>query len=254
MKLSNTLWRTPAAYLLRGSIYEGTSITKNVGIDNERPATTRQAVGGCNFLENPEVDSRSANPVWIASSPSVAALATAGISAGVPTFSIWLARRSRTLLHDGRWIHLRVGPGYCPTELTFPPELAEGSPFSFQITPGRFQRLSWLAARQANEILTATSANSISAATFPARRTATAHMRMLQALDGRAAGASHRQIAAAIFGNQMVLCSWSADGELRAQVRYLLRKSAQLAFIGYRQLAGLEESLTGDSSVSRDSP
>ncbi len=79
-------------------------------------------------------------------------------------------------------------------------------------------------------------------------------MRMLQVLDGRAAGASHREIAAAIFGDQVIRRRWSADGELRAQVRYLTRRSTLLVSNGYRRLAGLDDPNPGDFPETRDSP
>jgi len=73
-------------------------------------------------------------------------------------------------------------------------------------------------------------------------------------IDARAAGASHKDIAAAVFGDQVVRRSWSADGELRAQVRYLVRRSAKLASNGYRHLAGLDDEAPGDFATVPDSP
>src|SRR5437868_2064966 len=46
-------------------------------------------------------------------------------------------------------------------------------------------------------------------------RIAVAHMRSLQALDGILAGASHREIARAIFGVRRIAQAWQPDSELR---------------------------------------
>ena len=63
------------------------------------------------------------------------------------------------------------------------------------------------------------------------------HLRALQALDGQQGGASHRDIAAALFGEDAVRTRWSADGELRAQVRHLLTRANDFVEGGYLKLA-----------------
>jgi hypothetical protein len=68
-------------------------------------------------------------------------------------------------------------------------------------------------------------------------RSALVHRATLQALDGAAAGASQRDIAIAIWGKRAVLERWSSDGELRARVRYFMRRGHALVQGGYRKLA-----------------
>jgi hypothetical protein len=228
--------------------------TERVGAAATAQGSAPPRNGGCNFFENPDIDSRHATPVWVRVPPSVAELATEEISTRSSAFSIWLARASRSMVHDGRLIQVRIERGCRSTELTIPPELEDGLPFSFRVTPGRFHRLNWLAAQRVNEILTASRPTAVTGTAFRPTRTAVTHMRMIQILDGRAAGASHRDIATAVFGDQVVRRSWSADGELRAQVRYLVRRSAKLASNGYRHLAGLEDEAPGDFATVPDSP
>lgn len=72
-----------------------------------------------------------------------------------------------------------------------------------------------------------------------ATRAALLHLRALQALDGSQAGASHRDIAQALFGLEAVALRWQADGELRAQVRHLLRRAEAYMKGGYLVLAGV---------------
>ncbi len=69
-------------------------------------------------------------------------------------------------------------------------------------------------------------------------RAALLHLRALQALDGAQAGASHRDIAQTLFGLEVVV-RWHADGELRAQVRHLLRRAEAYMGGGYLSLAGI---------------
>jgi hypothetical protein len=62
------------------------------------------------------------------------------------------------------------------------------------------------------------------------------HASVIQSLDGAAAGASHREIAVALRGAQWVSSRWTPDGELRASIRYFLKRGALLVGGGYRQL------------------
>ncbi len=70
-------------------------------------------------------------------------------------------------------------------------------------------------------------------------RSALLHLRALQALDAAQAGASHREIAQLLFGLSVVVPRWHEDGELRAQVRHLLRRARAFRDGGYLALAGV---------------
>lgn len=72
-----------------------------------------------------------------------------------------------------------------------------------------------------------------------ASRAGLLHLRALQALDGRHEGASHRELAEVLFGKDAVRTRWSADGELRAQVRHLLSRANGFVRGGYLALAGV---------------
>jgi len=62
------------------------------------------------------------------------------------------------------------------------------------------------------------------------------HMRALQALDGAQAGASQREIASVLFGEEVVAARWGTDSELRAQVRHLIRRARAYMRGDYRRL------------------
>lgn len=86
----------------------------------------------------------------------------------------------------------------------------------------------------------------------PITRVALLHLRALQALDASQAGASHRDIAQALFGLEAVVLRWHEDGELRAQVRHLLRRAEAFMTGGYLALAGVSHSAAehpGDEPV-----
>jgi hypothetical protein len=83
-------------------------------------------------------------------------------------------------------------------------------------------------------------------------RAALLHLRALQALDAYQAGASHRDIAQALFGLEAVVLRWREDGELRAQVRHLVRRAKTLMNGGYLAMAGALHPVgkdTGDEPV-----
>jgi hypothetical protein len=67
------------------------------------------------------------------------------------------------------------------------------------------------------------------------------HLYALQALDALQAGAHQRDIAGALFGMDAVRTRWTADGELRAQVRHLLTRAEGLMRGGYLALAGVRQ-------------
>lgn len=78
---------------------------------------------------------------------------------------------------------------------------------------------------------------------MPATRTVTRaallHLRALQALDASLAGASHRNLAQALFGVEVVQRRWHNDSELRAQVRHLISRGEGFMRGGYLALAGI---------------
>lgn len=67
-------------------------------------------------------------------------------------------------------------------------------------------------------------------------RTDRFHCFVLRAIDGAAAGASHREIAVAIHGQRRVSRAWTPDGDLRASIRYFLKRGTHLVKGGYRTL------------------
>lgn len=143
-------------------------------------------------------------------------------------------RKSLTLAGDGLRFTARCSQQRLQAELD--DSIAEGTAFlvTVPLADGLRHRLGQVQAE----------ARLLEGETLPPQgraisRVAPVHLRALQAIDGVRGGASHRDIAAAIFGANTVRERWSADSELRAQVRYLVARGEGLVDGGYRALAGL---------------
>ncbi|UUZ62151.1 DUF2285 domain-containing protein [Polaromonas sp. P1-6] len=88
-------------------------------------------------------------------------------------------------------------------------------------------------------------------------RSALLHLHALQALDASQDGAHHRDIAGALFSADAVRKRWTADSELRAQVRHLLTRAEGLMRGGYLALAGVGQphiSTPGDEPATEYLP
>ena len=130
---------------------------------------------------------------------------------------------------------LATGVGGRTLELTVDAGLLLGDAYAFRVPaatePEEAVRV-MVAVRSAMQ----GAASSVGESSSRVSRTALVHLRALQALDGVAAEASHRTIARALFGTEEVTRRWTADGELRAQVRHLVRRARALRDGGYRSL------------------
>lgn len=142
-------------------------------------------------------------------------------------------------------LSVSVGPWHA--RILLDGALPDGAPFicTVPLTPRlRGQLLRWQAlARLLQGVLPPASA------VLPASRSALLHLRALQALDAMQWGASHRDLAIALFGLEAVRTGWHADSTLRAQVRHLVARARGLMRGGYLDLAGLR---SGDAAAPGD--
>jgi hypothetical protein len=155
--------------------------------------------------------------------------------AATVAFSLWKMPGYKMLLHDGAGVLLSAQINHQIVRLTLDRTVEEARPFAFSLSARPDVR----AACPAIKTVLALFASSMpfrSPAKARPNRQFMLHMRALQALDGEAAGASHREIAEVIFGAQDIFERWSTNSELRAQIRYLLRRGHPLVSSGYRQL------------------
>ena len=157
-------------------------------------------------------------------------------SATAPAFSVWRLPGPKILSVQARHnLVLATGVGGGALVLTVDAGLLLGDAYAFRVPastePEAAVRVmvGVRSAMQGADSSVADSSSSVS-------RSALIHLRAFQALDGIAAEASHRTIARVLFGAEEVTRRWTADGEMRAQVRYLVRRARALRDGGYRSL------------------
>ena len=194
---------------------------------------------GLLWPESPSLDARLAKPVWRIDPEMVVHIAVdnLGRSNRADQFSLWKIPGRKSLLHDGRGLLLSSTAGPRVLRIAIAEGIAEGQPFVYVIRAGPGAAMRWRAVRDYEATLRNPGAIRPCTLTTPPGRVSVLHMRALQALDGRAAGASHRELAAVIFGPDTVARRWHADSELRAQVRHLLRRGKAFMQSEYRRLA-----------------
>lgn len=74
------------------------------------------------------------------------------------------------------------------------------------------------------------------ASLFPADPRIARGLDILRVADALADGASQREIAAALFGQERAVTEWSHEDSLRSRVRRLVRDAREMARGGWRQL------------------
>jgi len=198
-----------------------------------RPRRPQPSPGGCEGLENPDLDARDADPDWLPDPATLVGLGPAVTGEAAP-FDLWALPGRKSMLHDGHRLLLRTRVGRRVTRLAISLALRDGAPYAFAVPAGtaRRERALW-AADLAETLDGAAAAHRGRGAVVS--RSAIVHMRALQALDAEAAGASERDLARLIFGSVEADATWNAS-PTRAKVRYILRHGRALRDGGYRQL------------------
>jgi hypothetical protein len=202
--------------------------------------------------EDPARDARDARPLWIASPAALLHVrgSTVRSSAASLGFDLWrVPGRKRLVLGDAGLALLAEFSSH-RLQISLAGDLGDGDAYAVTVPLGPSLR-GQLDAFNAQAMALQGEAPSA----IPVRqssRAALLHLRALQALDGLQAGASHREIAHALLGAETVAQRWQADGELRAQVRHILRRAEAYMQDGYRALAGVERTAAqppGDEPV-----
>jgi len=193
---------------------------------------------GLAFPEDPDLDARMVQPVW-RSAPDALVRVTADNddeTSDADLFSLWAIPGRKSLRHDGRRLLLTAVRGGRVLRMALANDVCDGGSFAYVIRSGPRARARWQAVQEQLAIAQATEPVKPYTVTVRPGRLALLHMRALQALDGVRAGASQRDIAAAIFGDQRVTVGWHADSELRAQTRHLIRRAEAFTHGDYRNL------------------
>lgn len=188
-----------------------------------RRSSPKAKYWGLRCLEDPALDARTAQPVWIENPANQTRL----ISDSQPTanrFSLWKMPGRKRLTHDGSRLLVTSRAAGRMLRMALEGDIHEGSPIAYLLSADASAPLHWRAIERQLAVL---AQGSCGAALAAPDRTALMHMRSIQALDGRRAGASQRVIAEVLFGIEAVAQRWLQDGELRAQVRHLLHRGEE---------------------------
>lgn len=161
-------------------------------------------------------------------------------------FSLWSVPGQKALYYDGSTLSVCAEIDQQVIRLDLDEGVTHGCPFAFHIPARAEARKTWLLASSILSPPDAHGSNPLESKPTRPPRSTIAHLRTLQALDGAASDASHREIAQVIFGARDVFERWHTDSELRAQVRYLLRRGERLVNGGYRELLKANASDKGE--------
>jgi hypothetical protein len=243
-------WRTPAAYFyaldLDGPALAWEYLRRHPGYRDcwsdhrqrrREATTTRWGLRG--ELEDPHLDARHAHPLWnseLATLLHAHAISVPAAPAG-SALRFWEIPGRKRIVHGATDLVLTAAAGPHWLRVAFARDLDDGAACHCTVPLGPRLR-----ARLAQFQAQAEAIRGRALAPPFARRAARApvlHLRALQALDAAQAGATHRDIAEAVLGSDAVRSRWSADGELRAQVRHLLARAEGLMRGGYLALAGV---------------
>jgi len=196
-----------------------------------RTAPAAPSLGGCDFLEDPALDARAAEPLWLPDPEPLVAVVPADLDEAA-AFSLWSVPGRKSLVHDGRRLLLRTMFGRRVVRLAVSLSLGDGMPFAYAAPAGRRARRTLEAAAELDAALADAP---LKARSPPITRSDLVHMRALQALDAERDGASEHAIATLVFGAFDEPESWN-DSAIRANVRYLLHHGRRFREGGYRDL------------------
>jgi hypothetical protein len=197
---------------------------------------------GLHLMEDPALDARDAHPAWVAGHPCVAQLhPDLDPPPDATGFEFWRIPGQKHLVHDGRRLTLATRWPGCCLRLTLAPHLEDGMAYVYATRTCTLPSSHDCVFRaEVDKLATAPDEAPTAVARPRPAPTALQELHTLQTLDATLAGASLREIAEGLFGTEVVLADWHADGGLRSRVRRLVRRGLTLMHGGYRRLAQLQ--------------
>jgi hypothetical protein len=195
---------------------------------------------GLRRAEDPALDGRHALPLWLSDGEGWLKVRAAHRNdATARHFDLWRVPGRKRLALDGSDLALTADLSAQRMRLSLSGTLTDGAPYATAVplTPqlsGQLHVFHTHAALLEGKPVPVASARTVTRARL-------LHLRALQALDAWQAGANQREIAEALFGAEVADARWTADSELRAQVRHLLARAKGLMDGGYLALAGVRQ-------------
>ena len=152
-------------------------------------------------------------------------------------FCLWCVPGKKRAFHDGNRIRIACSSSTDTFRVSTSLAFSEGESCAFMVSAHDDIDAQWDIISALMRLLGQKSreADRARKSLYPTRE-AIVQMRTLQALDGALLGASHRAIAAALFGYKEGVLRWHADGDVRARVRHLVRRGRAFMDGGYRAL------------------
>jgi hypothetical protein len=222
-------------YLRRNSAYHKDWQRRDDGCEHEIARHW-----GLRTMEDPRRDACEAQPVWLSDPQGLVHLKTdEDPLPDAPGFCLWQMPGRKRLTHDGKHVVLTSQLPAGVLRLALSPQLGAAMPYSPAMRAGPASSARWAAAQSTLTLLEGGDQPPAMAAARPAT-TRLLNMRTLQAIDGRLAGATHREIAEVLFGPETVAQRWRDDGELRAQIRRWLHRATSFIEGGYHQLLAVK--------------
>jgi hypothetical protein len=202
---------------------------------NPAEAETSARDWGLLRLIDPMVDARTANPIWQPDPPSTLRVVRASSAqVGLKLYDLQIERQPY-MVRDDQGTYVTASMKSNSWRVHVADGLAEDDRIAIAIPVDEFARQRVAAADRFIVDLKAKSAETWKRLAV-SNRADRFHCSVLQAIDGAAAGATHRQIAVAIYGQRRVSASWTPDGDLRARIRYFLKRGTTVVNGGYRTL------------------
>ncbi len=220
-----------------GSTYVATRVTEPTM--QRRCAGDRHGAsdGACDVVEDPRLGAREAHPHWLSSPDELLHVRASSSRGATDRFDLWSIPGRKRLSFGDAELTLTAEVSALRLRASLAGDLTDGAPYAC-VVPLTLDLRGQLNAFNVQAQVMKGHAPQVDAAR-PVTRAALLHLRALQALDASQAGASHRDIAQALFGLEAVVLRWHEDGELRAQVRHLLRRAEAFMTGGYLALAGV---------------
>jgi hypothetical protein len=195
---------------------------------------------GLRRAEDPALDGRHALPLWLSDGDGwLQVRAALRNDAATRHFDLWRVPGRKRLALDGPDLALMADLSAQRMRLLLSGALTDGAPYATAV-PLTPQLRGQLHAFQIHAALLEGKPVPV-ALVRTVTRAALLHLRALQALDAWQAGARQREIAEVLFGAEVADARWTADGELRAQVRHLLARGKGLMDGGYLGLARVRQ-------------
>ena len=200
-----------------------------------RRTKDRAARWGLTLLEDPETPAHTSTVFW--QRDTIAGLLRAGVRPRpddhVAPYNIWSEPGRKAIAIDGDKAQLLTRTARADHRLLFDDaaDIADRIPLELRLDAPNGDRRQFDAARQ---FLFEHSRER--SPPLPIHPRAPLMMQMLQTVDGRASGASQREVAEVIFGRESVEAEWKASDRLKARVRYLEKRGRFFVEGGYRTL------------------